>query len=130
MLPIIHEVTERGKRFRSYSPRGSHSHLAATARRPGKGRRKGYVNSGSFRGSSTDGLEKLTYVSTLLSSKEKEQLQHVLLGNTDILALSHSDMTGIDPTLASHKLNVIAMAKLVRQKIRRFHPDRHQIIQT
>ena len=39
-------------------------------------------------------------------------------------------MAGIDPTLASHKLNVIATAKPVRQKIRRFHPDRHQIIQT
>ena len=31
--------------------------------------------------------------------------------------------------LASHKLNVIAIAKPVRQKIRRFHSDRHQIIQ-
>ena len=39
-------------------------------------------------------------------------------------------MVGIDPTLASHKLNIIATAKPVRQKIRRFHPDRHQIIQT
>ena len=38
-------------------------------------------------------------------------------------------MTRIDPTLASHKLNVIAPTKPVRQKIRRFHPDRHQIIQ-
>ena len=39
-------------------------------------------------------------------------------------------MAGIDPTLASHKLNIIAMTKPVRQKIRCFHPDRHQIIQT
>ena len=39
-------------------------------------------------------------------------------------------MAGIDPTLASHKLNLIAMAKPVRQKIRCFHPDRHRIIQT
>ena len=38
-------------------------------------------------------------------------------------------MVGIDPTLASHKLNIIATAKPVRQKIRRFHPDRHQNIQ-
>ena len=38
-------------------------------------------------------------------------------------------MTGIDPTLAFHKLNVIASKKPVRQKIRHFHPDRHQIIQ-
>ena len=39
-------------------------------------------------------------------------------------------MVRIDPTLASHKLNIIATAKPVRQKIRHFHPDRHQIIQT
>ena len=39
-------------------------------------------------------------------------------------------MVRIDPTLASHKLNVISTTRLVRQKVRRFHPDRHQIIQT
>ena len=32
--------------------------------------------------------------------------------------------------LASHKLNIISLAKHIRQKIRRFHPDCHQIIQT
>ena len=39
-------------------------------------------------------------------------------------------MVGINLTLASHKLNVIATAKPVRQKVRCFHPDHHQIIQT
>ena len=77
-----------------------------------------------------DGPEKLTYIITLLASEEKEQLRHILLGNKDIFAWSHSDMTRINPTLASHKLNVIAMATPLRQKVRRFHPDRHQIIQT
>ena len=38
-------------------------------------------------------------------------------------------MVRIDLTLASHKLNIIAKAKPVRRKIRRFHPDCHQIIQ-
>ena len=38
-------------------------------------------------------------------------------------------MTGISPANASHKLNVLLFAKLVRQKVRRFHPDRQQIIQ-
>ena len=75
-----------------------------------------------------DRPEKFTYVNTLLSSEEKEQLQHVLLGKVDVLALSQSDMVGIDPTLASHKLIITTSAKPVRQKIRRFHPDRHQII--
>ena len=39
-------------------------------------------------------------------------------------------MDEIDPNLASHKLNVIVTANPVRQKIRPFHLDRHQIIQT
>ena len=32
-------------------------------------------------------------------------------------------------TVASHKLNIISTVRLVKQKVRRFHPDRHQIIQ-
>ena len=39
-------------------------------------------------------------------------------------------MVGIDPILAFHKLNIVHVAKPVRQKVRRFHPDLHQIIQT
>ena len=39
-------------------------------------------------------------------------------------------MVGINPTMASHKLNIIPTAKPVRQKVRCFHLDRHQIIQT
>ena len=77
-----------------------------------------------------DRPEKFTYVSTLLSNEEKEQLQHVLLGNVDVFSWSHSDMAGIDLMLASYKLNIITLAKPNRQKIRRFHPDHHQIIQT
>ena len=32
--------------------------------------------------------------------------------------------------VASHKLNVLPTAKPIRQNVRRFHPDRHQIIET
>ena len=39
-------------------------------------------------------------------------------------------MTEIDPMLSSYKLNVIPSAKLVRQKVRCFYPDHHQIILT
>ena len=45
-----------------------------------------------------DGLEKFTYVSTLLSREEKEQVRRVLLGNADVFAWSHSDMVKINPT--------------------------------
>ena len=38
-------------------------------------------------------------------------------------------MAGINPVHASHKLNVTPLARLVKQKVRRFHPDHHQVIQ-
>ena len=38
-------------------------------------------------------------------------------------------MVGINSMVASHKLNVLPTAKPIRQKVRRFHPDRHHIIQ-
>ena len=61
-----------------------------------------------------DGPKKFTYVNALLSNEEREQLQCVLLGNIDVFTLNHSDMTRIDLTLASHKMNVIPLAKHVR----------------
>ena len=39
-------------------------------------------------------------------------------------------MVGINLTAASHKLNIISTARLVRQQVKRFHPECHQIIQT
>ena len=77
-----------------------------------------------------DGPEKFTYVNSLLSSEEKEQLQLVLLRNINVFAWNHSDMIGINPMLASHKLNIIPAAKPVRHKVRHFHLDRHHIIKT
>ena len=49
--------------------------------------------------------------------------------NADVFAWTHADMTGISPTHASQGLNVTPSAKPVRQKVRRFHPDRHLVIQ-
>ena len=76
-----------------------------------------------------DRLERFTYVSSLLSNEEREQLQLTELRNIDVFAWRHSDMVGINPIVASHKLNVLPTAKLIRQKVRRFHSDRHKIIQ-
>ena len=75
-----------------------------------------------------DGVEKFTYAKSLLTDDEKEQLRLVLLSNIDVFTLSHSDMVGINPTMDSHKLNIISPAKIGKQKVRRFHPDHHQII--
>ena len=38
-------------------------------------------------------------------------------------------MAGISPTHASHILNVAQSAIPIRQRVMRFHPNRHQIIQ-
>ena len=38
-------------------------------------------------------------------------------------------MPGIHPSVASHRLNILPSSRPVRQKARRFHPDRHKIIQ-
>ena len=38
-------------------------------------------------------------------------------------------MTDISPTHASHKLNVIPSTRPIKQRVRHFHPNRHQIIQ-
>ena len=75
------------------------------------------------------GPDKHSYVSSLLSGEEKERLQQVLLCNNDVFTLTHSDMTGLRPAHASHKLNVVPSARLVRKIVRRFHPNHHQIIQ-
>ena len=75
-----------------------------------------------------DGPEKFTYVNSLLSDDEKEQLRLVLLNNVDVFTWNQSYMVGISPTVASHKLNNIPMAMLVRHKVRCFHSDRNQII--
>ena len=74
--------------------------------------------------------DRCVYVSTLLSGEEKAQLCQVLQLNADVFAWTHADMTGVIPTHASHRLNVAPSAKPIRQKVRRFHPDRHLVIQT
>ena len=75
------------------------------------------------------GPNKHTYVSSFLSGEEKERLRQVLLCNIDVFAWTHSDMTGISPAHASHRLNVVPSTRLIRQRVRCFYPDRHQVIQ-
>ena len=37
-------------------------------------------------------------------------------------------MKGIHPSIVSHKFNVLPTARPVRQRVRRFHPNRQKII--
>ena len=58
--------------------------------------------------------DRCTYVSSLLTEKEKAWLQQALTVNVDVFAWNHSDMTGINPVNASHKLNVLPSAKPIQ----------------
>ena len=63
----------------------------------------------------------LTNISFLLALEETQKMQSTLRQNYDIFAWTHSDMKGIDPSITSHKLNVLPTARLIRQKVKRFH---------
>ena len=82
----------------------------------------------SLETTSLDGPNRCIYISTLLSEKGKAQLLQVIQLNADVFSWTHAYMTGISPSHTSHRLNVTPSAKSVRQKVRRFHPDRHSVI--
>ena len=70
----------------------------------------------------------LTNIISLLTPEETRSMQNSLRQNHDIFAWTHSDMKGIHPSITFHKLNVLPTTKPIRQKVRRFHPDRQTII--
>ena len=70
----------------------------------------------------------LTNISSLLALEGTQKMQSALRQNYDIFVWTHSDMKGIDPSITSHKLNVLPTARPIQQKVRRFHPDRQKII--
>ncbi|KAJ9544554.1 hypothetical protein OSB04_024261 [Centaurea solstitialis] len=48
--------------------------------------------------------------------------------HSDCFAWSHEDMVGIDPNIISHKLNVDPSFKPIKQKRRKFAPERNKVI--
>ncbi|RVX18520.1 hypothetical protein CK203_006775 [Vitis vinifera] len=47
-------------------------------------------------------------------TEETQSMQNILRQNHDIFAWAHSDMKGIHPSIASHRLNVFSTARPVR----------------
>ena len=58
-----------------------------------------------------------------LPEQERKQLVGFLQENADVFAWSLSDMTGVDPKVAQHHLNISPDARSVKQKPRRQAPD-------
>ena len=61
-----------------------------------------------------DRPKKLTYISSLLSNEEREQLGLLQLKIMDVFVWNHSDMVGIHQKVASHRLNIIPRTRPVK----------------
>ncbi|XP_070662430.1 uncharacterized protein [Malus domestica] len=64
-----------------------------------------------------------------LNPAEKEELTAFLRENRDVFAWSPSDMPGINPKVACHKLHVNLATKPVIQKRRHFVPEQVAIVE-
>nr|XP_023918054.1 uncharacterized protein LOC112029605 [Quercus suber] len=67
-------------------------------------------------------------IGTSMKEKAKEDLVQFLKKNADVFAWSHDDITGIDPSVITHRLNVSPSSKPIRQKKRVFAPKREKAI--
>ncbi|KAK9187630.1 hypothetical protein WN944_019028 [Citrus x changshan-huyou] len=72
---------------------------------------------------------KTVKVGSNLSEEQRERLITFLREHHDVFALSHSDMSGIPPSLSCHKLNVSPHNKPVKQKRRAFNQERYDAIE-
>ena len=72
--------------------------------------------------------ERTTRVDTLASSPMCQELTTFLRDNQDMFAWSHEDMSGIDPTIMVHKLNVSSTFSPIWQKKRVFAQERDKAI--
>uniref|UniRef100_A0A2N9GHQ1 Reverse transcriptase/retrotransposon-derived protein RNase H-like domain-containing protein n=1 Tax=Fagus sylvatica TaxID=28930 RepID=A0A2N9GHQ1_FAGSY len=72
--------------------------------------------------------DKTTNIGTKMDGRVKKALIKFLRDNTDVFAWTHEDMSGIDPSVICHKLNVDSSMRPIKQKRRVFAPDRNQAI--
>ena len=75
-----------------------------------------------------DDPEHLAYIGSKLAEDLKSPLTHFFRQNKDVFTWKQADMGGIDPTIITHRLNVIPSFKPVKQKRRSFAPERQKAI--
>ena len=63
-----------------------------------------------------------------MEEKTKQDLVQFLRKSIDVFTWSHEDMSGINPSFITHRLNVYPSSKPVRQKKRVFAPKRDNAI--
>jgi hypothetical protein len=71
---------------------------------------------------------KTAIISSSLDDKYESALVQFLQDNQDVFAWQPADMLGVSRELAKHKLKVHPQARPIRQKLRRFTPDKREAI--
>ncbi|KAJ9547542.1 hypothetical protein OSB04_020085 [Centaurea solstitialis] len=72
--------------------------------------------------------DRKVFVGAMLPPDIKNTIISFLQEHSDCFAWSHEDMVGIDPNVISHKLNVDPTFKPIKQKRRKFAPERNKVI--
>lgn len=67
--------------------------------------------------------ETYTRVRASMERKMKQDLVQFLKKSVDVFAWSHENMSGIDPSVITHRLNIYPSFKPVHQKKRAFAPE-------
>ncbi|XP_059451437.1 uncharacterized protein LOC132182235 [Corylus avellana] len=101
----------------------------------GVGEVKGSRKEGEPKGEPAELLEDVTIangkvvkIGSQLSSEVREGLVTFLKENQEVFAWTHEDTPGISPKDVLHQLNVDSSMKLVKQKRRKFAPERNMAI--
>jgi len=68
--------------------------------------------------------ERFTRIGISIGEKTKQDLVGFLKKSTKVFAYSHEDMSGIDPSVITRRLNMSLSYKSIRQKKRVFAPER------
>ena len=72
--------------------------------------------------------EKFTRVGTSMEEKTKQDLVQFLNKSMNVFAWNHEDMSGVDLSVITYRLNVSPSYKPVRQKRRVFAPEQDNAI--
>ena len=65
---------------------------------------------------------------TLLATEEVASILSLLREFADVFAWLHADTPGILPELVEHRLSVRESCRSIRQRLRRFHPIKQELI--
>ena len=71
---------------------------------------------------------RVTQIGSLLNIGQKGEMECFLKDNSSIFAWLTAKMSRISPSMISHSFNVNPMARPVKQKMRKFIPDREEAV--